>query len=154
MIKDIREVLHLYYGQEFEHEDDFKSATRHKLNGDSIMAWDDNRVLLLRSLIDIKDEELMELCKIYNPLPFNGLHQDKWLILRESVGRIKPTKYVLVQNEKKKAFFCIEMNDGGVLFQQDDEIQEWHNSSLCFFYLLQKGFDIFNLIERKMAQKV
>lgn len=153
MVSDIKEVLHLYYGCEFEHEDDFCSLTRHKLDGRMIDRWNDNCVLLLRPLKEITREELLELCKIYYATPFTGLYQDKWEVLHQSVGKHKPTEYALVQNEKKKATFCVEMSDGTVTFEKENIPEPQYSTALCMLFCLKNGFDIFNLINRKLAQK-
>ena len=152
-ITDIREVLHLYLGCDFEHEDDFCTLTRHKLDGRMIDRWNDNCVLLLRPLLDITNDELLELCKIYYYVPFTGLYQDKWKILHQEVGKHKPTRYVLVQNEKKKATFCVEMSDGTVTFEKDNVPEQQYKSALCTLFCLKRGFDIFDLIDRKLAEK-
>lgn len=152
-VTDIKEVLHLYMGCDFEHEDDFCSLTRHKLDGRMIDRWNENCVLLLRSLWDATKEELLELCQICNSDPFKGLYQDKWTILPQSVGRHKPTRYILIQNEKKKATYVVEVSDGTVTYEHDGAIEAQYTTSLCILFCLKNGFDIFGLIDRKIAQK-
>jgi hypothetical protein len=100
----------------------------------------ENRLELM-ALSSLSEEQVIELCRLYNPLPFAS-HQKtntdyRWIVSREEV---KGFVYFKVSNKKNDYSFQIDAQEGSLEMYLGDEPCEVYSSAAVIDQLRAWGF--------------
>ncbi len=150
--KEIKDYLHLYFGQEVLIQWSNEKARRHgdkiTLEGDFYNSWMwdlsntqlHNHKLLLRPLSDMTEKEAVVIAKMGDELIQYSLMDIE--IIRDS----KMIQVVWHDSEKGEMRFMIYLSGKFITAQNPV-----YNYQYITSYLLKQGFDIFGLIEAGLA---
>lgn len=103
---------------------------------------------ILRNLADITDEEMIAVCELYNPLPFQVGKRANWVVDRTFTGDYQ---YIGLKNDRNDFSFNMDCKYWALEMYNKQDQCEAQCQMKSIQYLLSKGFDLFELIESKLA---
>lgn len=108
---------------------------------------------LLRPLNSITEEEILEVCKVACPKIFGAYRFKKW-----KVEKIIPwddfSKNYEVTNEKSDYSFSVDLMDGDICLYDEKDFEPTMIDQNYRFWYLKNYFDIFGLIEARIAGRL
>lgn len=147
MDKRIEDYLHLYYGVQCFHTNDFYERTPFILDGRMIDRWNENCELPLRPLPDMTAEEAVKLCSIYSPEAFGDFRFSKWVAVRDEANFCYN-----VTNEKSDMSFHVDIEEMHIkVYEDGNDTCPGLENHTYFTEYLRMEFDVFGLIPAGLA---